>query len=217
MALSGVCSRARRPAATLSVKAMRWRDSACSAGSGWSAKALPASRPIRSPWCGSAVDGNHRGQRGPEYLRLADHFDHLRAGPQAVGARLHWLHSIRRQQRGAGKGGDAQWPVNDHVIGATSQLRGFLVSRLARQADGAEQPGQALLVAPLGPVQRRALWGSIEQDDVLPAQGPFAGDIGVARVVMPTPPFCLSMATIMTGSPGQTAPISICPQTGVAQ
>src|SRR5690606_6973952 len=45
-ALSGASSRARRPAATLSAKTMRWRTSACSAGSGWSAKAPRASRPI---------------------------------------------------------------------------------------------------------------------------------------------------------------------------
>ena len=52
------------------------------------------------------------------------------------------------------------------------------MQRFARQADGAEQPGQALLAAPLRPVQRRALRVGIEQDDVLPAQGQFAGDMG---------------------------------------
>src|SRR5690606_13099319 len=45
-ALSGASSRARRPAATLSAKTMRCRTFACSAGSGWSAKAPRASRPI---------------------------------------------------------------------------------------------------------------------------------------------------------------------------
>ncbi len=34
-----------------------------------------------------------------------------------------------------------------------------------------------MLAAPLGPVQRRALRVGIEQDDVLPAQGQFAGDM----------------------------------------
>lgn len=102
-ALSGVSSRAKRPAATLSAKTMRWRTSACSAGSGWSAKAPRASR-ADNRGADAAVDGKHRGQRGPEHLRLADHFDHLRAGPQAVGTLLHWRHSIRRQQRGAGSG-----------------------------------------------------------------------------------------------------------------
>jgi hypothetical protein len=52
------------------------------------------------------------------------------------------------------------------------------VQRFARQADGAEQPGQALLAASLRPVQRRALRVGIEQDDVLSAQGQFAGDMG---------------------------------------
>ncbi|MCY1546563.1 hypothetical protein D9M68_825640 [compost metagenome] len=127
----------------------------------------------------AAVDGERRAQRRPEHLRLADQVDHLRAGPQVVGAGLHWdQYAFGGQQCRAGEGGDARWPVDDHVIGATSQLRGFLMQCLARQADGAEQPGQALLAAPLRPVQHRALWVGIEQDDVLSAQGQFAGDMG---------------------------------------
>ncbi|MCY1405469.1 hypothetical protein D9M71_207080 [compost metagenome] len=64
------------------------------------------------------------------------------------------------------------------MVGASGQFRGFLVQRLACQVNRAEQPGQTLLAASLGPVQGRALWVGIEQDHVQPAQCQFAGDMG---------------------------------------
>lgn len=124
------------------------------------------------------VDDEGRAQRRPEHLRLADQRDHLRRRPQVVGTGLHGdQHALCRQQRGARQGGDARRAVDDDVIGAAGQLRCFLVQRLAGEAHGAEQPWQALLASALRPVQRRALWIGIEQDDMLSAQRQLASDV----------------------------------------
>ncbi|MCY1380246.1 hypothetical protein D9M69_680480 [compost metagenome] len=64
------------------------------------------------------------------------------------------------------------------MIGTARQLGGFLMQGLACQPDSTEQPGQTLLTASLCPVQCRALRVSIEQDNVVPAQRQFAGDVG---------------------------------------
>ncbi len=56
--------------------------------------------------------------------------------------------------REARQGSDARRAVDDDVIGPACQLGRFLMQRLACEAHGAEQARQALLGAPLCPVQR---------------------------------------------------------------
>ncbi|MCY1229475.1 hypothetical protein D9M72_418390 [compost metagenome] len=64
------------------------------------------------------------------------------------------------------------------MVGASGQLRCFLVQGFPCQPNGTEQPGQALLAASLCPVQRRALRVGVEQDHVVATQSEFASDMG---------------------------------------
>ena len=62
---------------------------------------------------------------------------------------------------------------HDHV-GIARQLGRFPVQRVTRQADDAEQARQTLVLTLLRPVQRRALWVGVDQDDALSSAGPNA-------------------------------------------
>ncbi|MNV59985.1 hypothetical protein D3C71_1524350 [compost metagenome] len=107
---------------------------------------------------------------------------HFGAGPEVVGAGLHRnQHAIRCQQRRARQRRDPGWAIDHDVIGPFGEFWSFLVQCFPCQADGAEQSGQGLLVAPLRPVQRRALRVGIEQDDRLPAHRQLPGDVGGER------------------------------------
>ena len=63
------------------------------------------------------------------------------------------------------------------MIGVAGHLRRLTVQRVARQADDAEQPREALPGALLGPVERRALRIGVDQGDSFPFPAPFAGEM----------------------------------------
>ncbi|MNN76786.1 hypothetical protein D3C81_1931950 [compost metagenome] len=90
-------------------------------------------------------------------------------------------HAIGCQQCRAREGGDARRPIDDDVVGLPGELRRFLVQSLARQADGAEQPGQSLLAASLRPVQRGTLRIGVQQHYRRTAQRKFTGEVGGER------------------------------------
>ena len=194
-ALSGAVSRASRPAATLSAKTMRWWISERSAGSGCSASDCRASLPMMVVLTRRLMTKAARSAgRNTCASRISETISAL---AHVVGAGLYRdQHALGRQQRGARQGGDARRAVDDDVIGATRQLRRFLMQRFAGEAHGAEQPGQALLASALRPVERGTLRVSIQQDDVQAAHRQLAGDVGGERGLADAA-FLVENATIM--------------------
>jgi len=84
-------------------------------------------RPDHAP-----VDDKGGPHHRPKDKRFGNQRDHLAAGPDVVGTRLHRdQDQVGSEQGGARQGGHARWSVEDNVIDAAGDLRRLQMQRLA--------------------------------------------------------------------------------------
>ena len=110
---------------------MRWWISVVSGAMRCSVSVARASRPMQCPGH-TPVDDKGGPQRWPKDQRLIDQRDHLTAGPDVVGTRLHRNQDqVGGEQCRTRQGGHTGWSVDHDVIDAAGDLRRFEVQRFS--------------------------------------------------------------------------------------
>src|SRR5579884_376749 len=124
----------------------------------------------------AAVEHETRGKLRAEDARLAEQAEHLGGGPSVERRRLRRdENQIGCKQCRAHQPCDARRTVNDDVVYIAGEFGGFPVQRISRKADEAKEPWDTVSGALPGPVECRALWIGIYENNPLPFPGPLPG------------------------------------------